>query len=59
MCVIMLSPPDGNLDEKEWLRAAATNPAFADLSNELEDIYSIADGKPIPAEDSRGTRGGC
>jgi hypothetical protein len=55
----MLSPPDGNLDEKEWLRAAATNPAFADLSNELEDIYSIADGKPIPAEDSRGTRGGC
>ena len=48
--VIVLYPLNGALDETEWLRAAAANPAFADLSEPEEDIYSLADGKPFHDE---------
>lgn len=48
--VIVLYPPNGELDEKEWLHAAASNPAFADLANPAEDIYSLADGTPFNDE---------
>ena len=34
----------------EWLQAAATNPAFAALSDPEEDIYSLADGAPFHDE---------
>jgi len=34
-------------DESEWLRAAATNPAFDFLKGPEEDIYTLADGKPF------------
>jgi len=34
-------------DEKKWLQAAARNPAFGFLKDPEEDIYSLADGKPI------------
>jgi hypothetical protein len=44
--VIVLYPP-GDADEAEWLRAAASNPAFADLADPQEDIYSLSDGKPF------------
>jgi hypothetical protein len=43
--VIVLYPLDEEWDETEWLRAAVRNPAFTDLSDPAEDIYSIADGK--------------
>ncbi|MEA1864686.1 MAG: hypothetical protein U9N46_05750 [Euryarchaeota archaeon] len=40
-----LSPPEeSDLNEIEWLRAAATNPAFDFLKNPQEDIYTLADG---------------
>jgi hypothetical protein len=45
--VIVLYPPNGALDENEWLQAASQNPAFADLADPEEDIYSLADGKPF------------
>jgi hypothetical protein len=45
--VILLYPLNGEHDEAEWLRAAANSPAFADLANPEEDIYSLADGKPF------------
>ena len=35
------------IDEKEWLQAAATNPAFDFLKEPEEDIYTLADGKPF------------
>ncbi len=44
--VIVLYAADGDLDEREWLQAAAGNPAFASLNEPQEDIYSLADGKP-------------
>lgn len=48
--VIVLYPLDSDWDETQWLRAAASNPVFADLGNPEEDIYSLADGKPFDDE---------
>lgn len=33
--------------ETVWLRAAANNPAFDDLSDPAENLYSLSDGKPL------------
>lgn len=35
------------VDEDEWLRAAALNPAFHDLAAPEEDLYSLEDGDPF------------
>jgi hypothetical protein len=45
--VIVLYPAGDTCTEAEWLRAAANSPAFADLADAEEDIYSLADGKPF------------
>lgn len=45
--VIVLLPEEADIDEKEWLRAASTNPAFDFLKAPEEDIYSLADGRPF------------
>lgn len=36
-----------DMDEAEWLYAVAHNPAFADLREEAEDVYSPTDGRPF------------
>ena len=48
--VIILLPEEADIDEMEWLRAAATNPAFDFLKEPEEDIYTLADGKPFHDE---------
>jgi hypothetical protein len=48
--VIVLYPLDDNWDETQWLRVAASSPAFAELANPEQDIYSLADGKPFHDE---------
>jgi hypothetical protein len=48
--VIVMYPVDERWDENEWLRAAARNPAFADLAAREEDIYSLSDGEPFHDE---------
>jgi hypothetical protein len=45
--VIILIPEETGIDEKEWLQAAASNPAFDSLKDPEEDIYTLADGKPF------------
>ena len=45
--VIVLFPEDEDLNENEWLRAATRNEAFDFLNDPDEDIYSLADGKPL------------
>lgn len=45
--VIILLPGDTDFDEKLWLRAARSNPAFEFLTDPAEDIYTAADGKPF------------
>jgi hypothetical protein len=44
--VIVLYSGD-DLNEEDWLRAAAQNPAFQSLHEQEEDIYSLEDGKPF------------
>jgi hypothetical protein len=45
--VIILVPESAEIDEQEWLQAAAHNPAFDFLNEPAEDIYSFTDGKPF------------
>lgn len=45
--VIVLFPENEELSENEWMRAAAINEAFDFLNDSDEDIYSLADGKPL------------
>ncbi len=45
--VIVLFGDNPDFAEKEWLQTAAKNDAFAFLNDEAEDIYSLADGKPL------------
>lgn len=49
--VIILMSEEEDIDESEWLRAAAKNPAFAFLEDPEEDIYSINDGKTFQRQD--------
>ena len=45
--VIILIPDETDINEQEWLQAAASNPAFDSLKEPEEDIYTLADGKPF------------
>lgn len=45
--VIILLPEEVDIDEKEWLYAAASNPAFDFLKESQEDIYTSEDGRPF------------
>lgn len=47
--VIVLLPEEADIDidEREWLQAAASNPAFDFLKDPIEDIYTLIDGKPF------------
>jgi hypothetical protein len=49
--VIILVPEDDDIDEQQWLRSAAANPAFDFLRDPAEDVYTAADGQPF--DDSR------
>lgn len=45
--VIILFNDDDEIGDKLWLSANATNSSFDFLKDEMEDIYTINDGKPI------------
>ena len=45
--VIILLLEEADIDEMEWLRAAAANPAFDFLKEPEEDIYTPANGRPF------------
>jgi hypothetical protein len=45
--VIILMTDDSEIQEREWLHAAATSPSFSFLNDAREDIYSVNDGKPF------------
>ena len=36
--------------EEAWLKAATANKAFDFLADDAEDIYTLADGKPLKPE---------
>lgn len=39
--------PETEINETEWLKSTAANPAFDFLKDEAEEIYTRADGKPF------------
>ena len=43
--VIILLSEEADIDEQQWLQAAAANPAFNFLKEPEEDIYTLADGR--------------
>jgi hypothetical protein len=45
--VIILLAAEDEIEEAEWLRAAATSPAFRFLKEPEEDIYNLEDGRPF------------
>jgi hypothetical protein len=45
--VIVLFPEEPEINEAEWLYAAATNPVFDFLKDPAEDIYTAEDGEPF------------
>ena len=45
--VIILVPEESDINETEWLQAAAANPAFDFLKDTEEDIYTLSDGRPF------------
>lgn len=45
--VIILLEEEADIDEMEWLKAAAANPAFDFLKEPSEDIYTLSDGRPF------------
>ena len=45
--VIITLLEEADIEEKDWLRAAAANPAFDFLKDPEEDCYTLADGRPF------------
>jgi len=45
--VIMLVPEESDINETEWLQAAAANLPFYFLKDPEEDIYTLSDGRPF------------
>lgn len=45
--ILVTEQVEADIDEKEWLRAAANNPAFDFLKDPEEDIYTLDDGEPF------------
>ena len=48
--IIVLIPEREEINDLDWVHAAASNPAFDFLREEEEDIYSITDGEPMRNE---------
>ena len=44
---VFLLPEESDIDEAEWLQAAAANPALAFLKDPEEDVYTPSDGRPF------------
>jgi len=42
-----LLPEESDINETEWLQAAAANPAFDFLKDPEEDVYTLSDGEPF------------
>lgn len=45
--IILLAEQPDDLEDRQWLRAGASNSAFAFLADPEEDVYTLADGKPF------------
>ncbi len=46
-CVSHLPPEESDIDETEWLQAAAAKPILDFRKDPEEDIYTLSDGRPF------------
>ncbi len=49
--IVLYEDGVSDIDEREWNASAARNDAFDFLADDSEDIYSLADGKPLTDEE--------
>lgn len=45
--IVFFENGEEDISEDEWLKAAASNEVFDFLKDPAEDVYTLADGKPI------------
>lgn len=45
--IVLIADDDDSFENKEWLTALSTNPAFDFLKDDEEDIYTLSDSKPF------------
>jgi len=48
--LIILMQEESDIGEEEWLKAAASDPAFDFLREPEEDLYTLADGRSFHDE---------
>jgi len=49
--IVLFADETDDWNETEWLKAAASNPAFDFLKDPAEDIYTLEDGRPFRDEE--------
>ena len=49
--IVLFEDSESDIPESEWLAAASANPVFDFLKDEAEDIYTLADGRPLSDEE--------
>lgn len=48
--IVLYDEADNDIAENEWLSTASQNDVYAFLADDSEDIYTLADGKPVEHE---------
>jgi hypothetical protein len=48
--IVLFDENSVDINEKDWLKSASRNDAFNFLNDDAEDIYTLADGKPLQNE---------
>jgi len=49
--IVLYDETDKDIEEKDWLGAASNNDVFDFLSDDSEDIYTLADGRLVEHEE--------
>lgn len=50
MIVLFDEAEGADISERDWLTAANKNDVFDFLADEAEDLYTVADGRPVSNE---------
>ena len=48
--IVLFDESEADISDKEWQKAVSSNEVFDFLKDESEDIYTLADGRPITHE---------
>jgi|CXWL01.1.fsa_nt_gi hypothetical protein len=48
--IVLYDEVNQDIDEEEWLSAVSNNDVFEFLADDSENIYTLADGRPVEHE---------